>query len=89
MLTECLSVNATDIRGHTPLHQVTLGMGNYDYKISGMDKWGIKYHPGRVIRLAQRLLESGTDVNGGLRQVIALAVDKAPRALRVSPCCFL
>ena len=38
-------------------------MGNYDYKISGMDKWGIKYHPGRVIRLAQRLLESGTDVN--------------------------
>jgi ankyrin repeat protein len=55
--------NASDIRGRTPLHQVTLGIGNYDYKSSGMEPWMLKEHPGRVIRLAQRLLENGADVN--------------------------
>ena len=62
-LEHAAQVNATDIWGYTPLHQVTLGFGNSDYKRSGMDKWDLKHHPGRVIRLAQRLLESGADVN--------------------------
>jgi ankyrin repeat protein len=56
-------VNASDIRGHTSLHQVTLGIGNYNYKSSGMVAWDIEEHPRRVIRLAQRLLESGADIN--------------------------
>ena len=54
-------VNATDISGHTPLHQVTLG--NHDYKQFGMESWLLKKHPGRVISLAQRLLESGAEIN--------------------------
>ena len=54
-------VNATDISGHTPLHQVTLG--NHEYKRFGIELWHLKKQPGRVIRLAQRLLESGADVN--------------------------
>jgi ankyrin repeat protein len=54
-------VNAADNRGHTPLHQVTLG--NYDYQSFGMDEWDLKDHPGKVLRLAERLLESGADVN--------------------------
>ena len=61
-LLECAAhVNETDISGHTPLHQVTLN--NHDYKRFGMDLWHLKKHPGRAIRLAQRLLESGADVN--------------------------
>ncbi|KAN0141635.1 Ankyrin repeat-containing domain protein, partial [Lactarius tabidus] len=54
-------VNAVDNRGNTPLHQVTLG--NYDYQSFGINKWHLKRHPGNVLRLAERLLESGTDVN--------------------------
>ena len=54
-------VNATDISGHTSLHQVTLG--NHDYKQFGMESWLLKKHPGRVISLAQRLLESGAEIN--------------------------
>ena len=54
-------VNATDISGYTPLHQVTLGY--HDYKRFGLESWLLKEHPGRVIFLAQRLLESGADVN--------------------------
>jgi ankyrin repeat protein len=54
-------VNAADNRGHTPLHQVTLG--NYDYQSFGMDKRNLKEHPSKVLRLADRVLESGADVN--------------------------
>ena len=61
LLEGATQVNATDISGHTPLHQVTLG--NRDYKQFGMNSWFLKEHPGRVLRLAQRLLESGADVN--------------------------
>ena len=61
LLEGATQVNATDISGHTPLHQVTLG--NRDYKQFGMNSWHLKEHPGRVLRLAQRLLESGADVN--------------------------
>ena len=61
LLEGATQVNATDISGHTPLHQVTLG--NRDYKQFGMNSWLLKEHPGRVLRLAQRLLESGADVN--------------------------
>jgi ankyrin repeat protein len=56
-------VDATDIWGHTPLHQVTLGIGYYNYESSGMVSEELKKYPGRVFRLAQRLLESGADVN--------------------------
>ena len=56
-------VNTTDILGHTPLHQVTLGMRNYDYQSSGLRLWDINAHPSRFLRLAQRLLESSADVN--------------------------
>ena len=61
LLEHAAQVNATDISGHTPLHQVALG--NNDYRRFGMDSWHLKKHPGRVISLAQRLLESGADVN--------------------------
>ena len=62
VLLECAAqVNETDISGHTPLHQVILG--SHDYKRFGMDLWLLKKRPGRVISLAQRLLESGADVN--------------------------
>ena len=61
LLEYAAEVNAADISGHTPLHQVTLG--NHDYKQFGMESWLLKKHPGRVISLAQRLLESGADVN--------------------------
>jgi ankyrin repeat protein len=54
-------VNAADIRGHTPLHRATLG--NHDYRSFGLGQWDLKDHPGEVLRLAKRLLESGTDVN--------------------------
>jgi cytohesin len=54
-------VNVADNRGNTPLHQVTLG--NYDYQSFGMDVWYLKHHPVKVLRLAERLLESGADVN--------------------------
>ncbi|KAN0141639.1 Ankyrin repeat-containing domain protein, partial [Lactarius tabidus] len=54
-------VNVADNRGHTPLHQVTLG--NHDYRGLGMSQWDQKWHPGKVLRLAERLLESGADVN--------------------------
>jgi ankyrin repeat protein len=54
-------VNAADFRGHNPLHQVTLG--NYDYQGFDMKPWDQKNHPGKVLRLAERLLESGADVN--------------------------
>ena len=43
------------------MHQVTLG--NHGYKPFDMEPRLLKKHPGRVIRLAQRLLESGADVN--------------------------
>ena len=61
LLEYAAEVNATDISGHTPLHQVTLG--NHDYRRFGMDSWHLKEHPGRVIRLAERLLESGAEIN--------------------------
>ena len=61
LLEHAAQVNATDISGHTPLHQVALG--NNDYRRFGMDSWHLKKHPGRVISLAQRLLESGTEIN--------------------------
>ena len=61
LLERAEQVNATDISGHTPLHQVT--QGNHDYKRFGMNWWDLKEHPSRVIRLAQRLFESGADVN--------------------------
>ena len=61
LLEYAAEVNAADISGHTPLHQVTLG--NHDYRRFGMDSWHLKEHPGRVIRLAERLLESGAEIN--------------------------
>ena len=61
LLEYAAQVNATDILGHTPLHQVALG--NHGYKPFDMEPRLLKEHPGRVIRLAQRLLESGADVN--------------------------
>ena len=61
LLEYAAQVNATDISGHTPLHQVILG--NHHYKRFGMGPWLLKAHPGRIIRFAQRLLESGADVN--------------------------
>ena len=54
-------VNATDISGNTPLHQVTLGI--HDCKRFGMEPWVMNGHPDRVIRLAQRLLESGAEIS--------------------------
>ena len=61
LLEYAAQVNATDNSGQTPLHQVILGY--HDYKQFGMDPWFLKEHPRRVIRLAQRLLESGAGVN--------------------------
>ena len=63
LLDHSAQVNATDISGYTPLHQVALGISEYDYKSLGMDPWDQSKHPARVIRLAQRLLESSADVN--------------------------
>ena len=63
LLEYAAQVNATDISGHTPLHQVTLGISNYDYKTSGMQLWDQKQHPARVIWLAELLFEHGADVN--------------------------
>jgi cytohesin len=63
LLEHVAKVNVTDIWGHTPLHQVTLGMGNYNYRSSSMKPWQMKEHPRRVIGLAKCLLESGADVN--------------------------
>ena len=63
LLEHTVQVNATDIWGHTPLHQVTLGIANYDYKSSITDRRDQRRHPGRVIRLSQLLLEHGADVN--------------------------
>ncbi len=54
-------VSAEDIRGQTPLHQVILGI--HDYQSFGLSPWSRKSHPGRVVRLAQQLLERGADVN--------------------------
>jgi ankyrin repeat protein len=54
-------VDAAHIRGHTPLHLVTLG--NHDYQSFGMRPWDQKKHPGKVHRLAERLLESGANVS--------------------------
>ena len=63
LLVHGAQVNATDISGHTPLHQVILGISKYDHQNPSLAPWDIKEHPRRVIRLAQRLLESGADVN--------------------------
>ncbi|KAH9055790.1 ankyrin repeat-containing domain protein [Lactarius deliciosus] len=46
---------AEDIRGRTPLHQVLLGHQNRSQSR--------KSDPSKVVRLAQRLLESGADAN--------------------------
>ena len=61
LLEYAAQVNAADIWGHTPLHQVTLG--NHYCKQFGMESRLLKEHPGRAIRIAQRLLKSGADVN--------------------------
>ena len=54
-------VDAEDIRGHTPLHQVPLG--NYDYQSFGMRTCDQKSHPSKILHVAERLLEGGADVN--------------------------
>ena len=61
LLEEGAQVDAVDVRGHTPLHQVLLG--NHHYQSFSMSKWDLENHPRRVLRLAQRLLENGADIN--------------------------
>ncbi|KAH8977684.1 ankyrin repeat-containing domain protein [Lactarius hatsudake] len=59
LLDHDVRANAEDIRGQTPLHQVLLGNHNYkSYK-----RRSPKSEPGKAVRLAQRLLERGADVN--------------------------
>ena len=53
-------VSAVDIRGHTPLHQVPLGNHEYEKHDLGLNS---RYHPSNFLRLAQRLLESGAELN--------------------------
>ena len=53
--------DAEDIRGWTPLHLAVLG--SRDYYKSTRSLWSREDHPGRMVRLARRLLERGADVN--------------------------
>jgi ankyrin repeat protein len=54
-------VDAEDILGQTPLHQVLLG--NRDYQNFCDDPFWEKGFPGRFAYLAERLLKCGADVN--------------------------
>lgn len=60
-------VNAEDIWGETPLHQVLLGHNDYQsfsqLFSDELPSSSQKEYPGRFVRLAQRLLERGADVN--------------------------
>ena len=61
LLEHAVQVNAKDLSGYTPLHEVTFG--KYYCRSFGLYRWRQKDHLGKVLHLAEILLESGANID--------------------------